>query len=359
MRRNFPAANGGQHRAPARPCGARSGTGRSDGGPAPAPADRGGQAARLRGEGSHAGSCPELRASALADADPGAQSRVPAGLRDARTARRQGSKPRPPSPRGKRGAGAPREALPGTDRRSVLHRPRRRGERARRQRQDRAALRPFGRRDGANFFHPAFALEPGEVYQSAPYVSPDTNEWVIANAAPIPRVDGVKAAIVHFELTLESIRRAIGASGDYAIRIADRRTGRILVDTRYRQRPNAPLASKQAPHTHPSGVVDPKEPHVHLPAGLPLGHVTESGHRLAFRDIPVTANNANPLGRRRALDSPTCELGEQPEPLAARHPLRCPRALPAGAPQLVARSARAHGSGGDRPVDGSRQFGGA
>src|SRR5919108_5580397 len=31
---------------------------------------------------------------------------------------------------------------------------------------------------GANFFRPAFATRAGEVYQSRPYVSPDTQEWV-------------------------------------------------------------------------------------------------------------------------------------------------------------------------------------
>jgi diguanylate cyclase (GGDEF)-like protein len=146
---------------------------------------------------------------------------------------------------------------------------------------------------GANFFHPAFSLEPGQVYQSLPYVSPDTNEWVIANATPIPRVDGVKAAIVHFELTLESIRRSTGGSGTFAIQIVDRETGRILVDTRYRQRANSPLAPKGVPHTHPKGVVEPKGPHVHLPKRSSAGYVTEAGNRLAFRDIPAATNNAN------------------------------------------------------------------
>ena len=145
---------------------------------------------------------------------------------------------------------------------------------------------------GANFFHPAFGLEPGQVYQSQPYVSPDTDEWVIANATPIPRVDGVKAAIVHFELTLESIRRSATGAGA-AIQIVDRGTGRILVHTRYRQRSNSPLAPKAAPHTHPTGVVEPKGPHVHLTAGATKGYVTEGRHRLAFHAVPIAANSAN------------------------------------------------------------------
>jgi diguanylate cyclase (GGDEF)-like protein len=117
------------------------------------------------------------------------------------------------------------------------------------------------------------------VYQSRPYVSPDTQEWVIANAAPIPAVGGVTPAIVHFELTLESIRRASGETNDYAIQIADRTTSRVLVDTRYRQRPNAPLA--------------PKGTRVHLPAAASAGHVTDGNHRIAFRRVSVGPHNAN------------------------------------------------------------------
>ena len=37
----------------------------------------------------------------------------------------------------------------------------------------------------ASFFAPTFQLRPDQVYQSKPYVSPDTDEWVIANSAPI------------------------------------------------------------------------------------------------------------------------------------------------------------------------------
>jgi diguanylate cyclase (GGDEF)-like protein len=146
---------------------------------------------------------------------------------------------------------------------------------------------------GANFFRPAFALQPGDVYQSKPYVSPDTNEWVIANAAPIPLVDGVKRAIVHFELTLESIRRSSGGSGDYAVQIVDRKTSRILVDTRYPQRAKAPLAPKGTPHTHPTGFSDPKGPHVHLPRQLAAGHFTEGKYRVAFREVAVSEHNDN------------------------------------------------------------------
>jgi hypothetical protein len=62
------------------------------------------------------------------------------------------------------------------------------------------------------FFAPTFALDFGQVHQTRPYVSPDTKEWVVANATLIPQPDGHKRAFVHFEVTVESFRREMGAS---------------------------------------------------------------------------------------------------------------------------------------------------
>jgi len=39
---------------------------------------------------------------------------------------------------------------------------------------------------GAPFFKPTFALRPGQVHQARPYLSPDTNEWVISNSTLVP-----------------------------------------------------------------------------------------------------------------------------------------------------------------------------
>ena len=146
---------------------------------------------------------------------------------------------------------------------------------------------------GASFFRPAFAIAPGQVYQSRPYVSPDTNEWVIANAAPIPALAGVTPAIVHFELTLESIRRASSEGRDYAVQILERPTNRILIDTRYRQRPKAPLAPQATSHTHAKGMPELKFPHVHLPPRASAGTLTDGKYRIAFHEVSVGGNNAN------------------------------------------------------------------
>src|SRR4051812_27244819 len=42
------------------------------------------------------------------------------------------------------------------------------------------------------FFKPSFALGPNQVYQAKPYVSPDTDEWVISNSTLVPMPDGSK-----------------------------------------------------------------------------------------------------------------------------------------------------------------------
>ena len=60
------------------------------------------------------------------------------------------------------------------------------------------------------FFAPTFALRPGQVFQSRPYVSPDTHDWVIGNATPIPLgAQRRSVAIVHYELSVESFRREL------------------------------------------------------------------------------------------------------------------------------------------------------
>src|SRR4051794_165409 len=83
------------------------------------------------------------------------------------------------------------------------------------------------------FFKPTFALHPGEVYQSQPYISGDTLDWVISNATPVPGTGYPAAAIVHYEITVESFRReaASNAAGK-EIAIVDASTGHVLIDSR-------------------------------------------------------------------------------------------------------------------------------
>ena len=75
------------------------------------------------------------------------------------------------------------------------------------------------------FFKPSFAQRLGGVYQSPPYVSPDTGEWVIANTTPIAGPSGAIAGILHFELTIDSFRNAAAQfSGGGEVMIVDAAT---------------------------------------------------------------------------------------------------------------------------------------
>ena len=77
------------------------------------------------------------------------------------------------------------------------------------------AKRPLDRRGADRLLYADVrASASAQVHQTRPYVSPDTNEWVVANATLIPQPDGRKRAFVHFEVTVESFRRAMGAEGD-------------------------------------------------------------------------------------------------------------------------------------------------
>jgi diguanylate cyclase (GGDEF)-like protein len=140
----------------------------------------------------------------------------------------------------------------------------------------------------AVFFAPTFALDFGQVHQTEPYVSPDTKEWVVANATLIPQADGVKRAFVHFEVTVESFRRAMGASkpseggNDYELRVIDGRTGKVIIDGARPQRIGAALG-------------DPRDSSfASLARGARSAGVTRvAGHRTAYRHISSSEGNAN------------------------------------------------------------------
>jgi len=88
---------------------------------------------------------------------------------------------------------------------------------------------------GNPFFAPTFATPVGQVYQAKPYVSPDTREWVISNSTQLTN----RRAIVHFEITIESFRRAAAAMAQQqgvTISIVDAHTGAVIIDSRFPQR---------------------------------------------------------------------------------------------------------------------------
>jgi diguanylate cyclase (GGDEF)-like protein len=152
---------------------------------------------------------------------------------------------------------------------------------------------------GASFFDPTFALEPGEVYQSAPYVSPDTNEWVIANSTPIRARGVAKPAIVHFEITIESIRgQAEASSKRFDVAIVNARTGDVVIDSRLEQRAGKPIPHKHADgvHLHPAAPLGrPGDERFKTLAGTPhdTGTLDVGDKPAAFARVDRQAHNSN------------------------------------------------------------------
>jgi diguanylate cyclase (GGDEF)-like protein len=136
---------------------------------------------------------------------------------------------------------------------------------------------------GAAFFAPTFALDHGEVYQARPYVSPDTDEWVISNSTLVPAPDGAKRAIVHFEVTIESFRKvAAGLGSRFTIVVVDARTGQVVLDSSKPQQIGAPLGSP----------ADRRFQRV-TQAGGPSGLTSVDDRPLVYQRLRRQPNNAN------------------------------------------------------------------
>lgn len=79
--------------------------------------------------------------------------------------------------------------------------------------------------DRASFFKEAFQMNEGAVLQDTPVISEDTKRWVLPNATPII-VNGEKAAILHFEVTMtyfqSLLKRFVNPTRGYAFILNDR-----------------------------------------------------------------------------------------------------------------------------------------
>jgi len=136
---------------------------------------------------------------------------------------------------------------------------------------------------GAAFFAPTFALGHGQVYQAKPYVSPDTEEWVISNSTLMPTPDGSKRAIVHFEVTIESFRKVAASLGSqFDIVVIDAKTGQVVVDSRQPQRIGAPLGSPRDRRFQPL-----------TQAGTPTGSSSVGERPVAYQRLQRQPHNAN------------------------------------------------------------------
>jgi len=135
---------------------------------------------------------------------------------------------------------------------------------------------------GNPFFKPTFSLPAGVVYQAPPYVSPDTHQWVISNSTVVPTPDGRKHAIFHFEVSIESFRRAAATQRTAHLLVIDRRSGRIVIDSAMPQRQGKPLGRPGTPEL------------MRLVRTLGSGAVgSVGGHDAAVESVRVTRGNAN------------------------------------------------------------------
>jgi methyl-accepting chemotaxis protein len=84
----------------------------------------------------------------------------------------------------------------------------------------------------SDFFGATFDLPVGFVHQNIPYVSADSKRWVVSNSTPL-EINGNQVALVHFEVSLESLRLRLKESLPEGgrIRVIDDRSGAVVVDT--------------------------------------------------------------------------------------------------------------------------------
>jgi diguanylate cyclase (GGDEF)-like protein len=133
------------------------------------------------------------------------------------------------------------------------------------------------------FFAPTLALDPGEVYQAAPYVSVDTGTWVISNSTWIRQADGSRL-IVHFEVALASFRQYLttrSASRHVAVVARAARRTVLSDDT------ELPPAKEQA------GVAQfPGAPAMRSD-GTPPVTIQVDGHPVALGGVERSGSNAN------------------------------------------------------------------
>lgn len=103
------------------------------------------------------------------------------------------------------------------------------------------------------FFKHSFAMGDAEVYQGRPEISEDSGRWVIPNATPI-FVNGRKAAILHFEITMtyfqHLLKRAINPDRGYGFILNSE--GEFMANTLMDLSENGPFPPAVTNETTPS-----------------------------------------------------------------------------------------------------------
>ncbi len=103
------------------------------------------------------------------------------------------------------------------------------------------------------FFKLALALSEGQVYQGEPYISSDTQRWVIPTVTPIVLSNGDKAGLIHFELSLKYLQETLRAriQDESSIFIIDDE-GDFVLHTDYPVREGEPFLKALAQDPSPS-----------------------------------------------------------------------------------------------------------
>jgi hypothetical protein len=136
------------------------------------------------------------------------------------------------------------------------------------------------------FVRATLKLAPGEVHQSRPYLSSDTDQWVLSNSTPLPLGDGGTRALLHFEVTIEHFRRAAARAGRGMVtRVVEPGSGRIVFDSRYPQSHGGSLGSS----------ADPELVAAVVRAGAGTGGALRSvrGQTVAIQALEPTPGNDN------------------------------------------------------------------
>jgi diguanylate cyclase (GGDEF)-like protein len=126
------------------------------------------------------------------------------------------------------------------------------------------------------FFAPTLAMRVGEVYQSKPYRSPDTGEWVVSSSTPLGE-PGPDRSLVHFEVSLGQLQVLTTRS--------DRRTYIFEADGQ--------LVADSLDVGVLGGSVDTSRFRRFFAVGDPPKAFTVAGERVVVRPIAHPIGNAN------------------------------------------------------------------
>lgn len=133
------------------------------------------------------------------------------------------------------------------------------------------------------FFAMTMSRHLGEVYQAAPYVSPDTHTWVISNSTWVLTPDG-RRMIVHFEVSLAGFEGLLDArAAGRHVAVVERHSGRVILRDGQALPPTSPNAL--FPVTAWSVGFDG--------TSRTRGSLRALGTDVAFTGVPHAAANAN------------------------------------------------------------------